>query len=399
MKHGSLFTGVGGIDLGFEKAGIETAWQCEINKQARSVLAKHWPNVTQYEDVTTVNGAEVTPVDIITFGSPCQDLSVAGKRAGFQDGTRSNLYFEAIRIIKEMRDKTNGQYPRYAVWENVRGALSSNDGRDFLAAVEALADLGALDISWRVVNTCHFGPPQRRVRVFLVADFGGERAGEILAESARVLWHPAQIGEAGQETSGETEEGVGVSGWVTARDTASTLQTGGPAGTRLDVEAAAGGQLLYKSIYLSTDKTIANCIPSELYHHGTVVNQDARNGHLVIEEQVPYVKVVRSGARNANGELPAEVWRAEQVGPTLNVFDNGSESRATVIVPEEESYRVRRLTPRECERLQGWPDDHTRWADTGKEVSDSARYKMCGNGVSAPVAQWIGENIMKGHSK
>jgi DNA (cytosine-5)-methyltransferase 1 len=439
VKHGSLFTGVGGLDLGFEAAGIETVWQCEINKQARSVLAKHWPTATRYTDVCEVDGAAVAPVDVISFGSPCQDLSIAGNRAGFQDGTRSNLYFEAVRIIKEMRDATKNQYPRYAIWENVRGALSSNGGKDFLAAIQALADLGAVDISWRLVNTCHFGPPQRRVRVFLVADFGGERAGEILSEPTRVCWHPSEIGETGRETSGETEEGVGVSGWVTARDTASTLQTGGPAGTRIDVEAAAGGQLLYKNI--------ANCLSTSNqridYETETFVVEPVRasvprmrggkpgggKGPLIkIEEQAklyqydgynqkletdgirrtlrtgkdsgdfvakPYVKIIRSGARDAEGNLPAEVWAERSIGPTLNVFDNAGESRATVVVPES-SYRVRRLTPRECERLQGWPDDHTRWDDTGKEMADSARYKMCGNGISAPVAQWLGENLIGG---
>lgn len=446
MKHGSLFTGVGGLDLGFEAAGIETVWQCEINKQARSVLAKHWPNATRYTDVCEVDGAAVAPVDVISFGSPCQDLSIAGNRAGFQDGTRSNLYFEAVRIIKEMRDATENQYPRYAIWENVRGALSSNGGRDFLAAVEALADLGAVDISWRLVNTCHFGPPQRRVRVFLVADFGGERAGEILSQPARVCWHPPTIGETGRETSGETEEGTGSGDWTagfcagnsakagsigyqeemspTIRAGASgTNQTPTIITTRTDGWTASG----HKRVYLSTDKTIANCIPAELYHHGTVVNQDASNGHVVIEEAgvfqydgynqkletdgihrtlrtgkdsgdfvaEPYVKIIRSGARDAEGNLPAEVWAKRSIGPTLNVFDNAGESRATVVVPEA-TYRVRRLTPRECERLQGWPDDHTRWADTGKELTDSARYKMCGNGISAPVAQWLGENLIGG---
>jgi DNA (cytosine-5)-methyltransferase 1 len=212
LTHGSLFTGVGGIDLGFDAAGIETLWQCEINAQCRSVLAKHWPNATRYEDVSVVKGDEIKPVDIITFGSPCQDLSIAGKRAGFQDGTRSNLYFEAIRIIEEMRNATGNQYPRIAVWENVRGALSSRDGADFEAALQALADIGAVDISWRVVNTCHFGPPQRRVRVFVVADFRGECAGEVLAQPTRVLWNPSTSREAGKDStgdSGESTEGGG----------------------------------------------------------------------------------------------------------------------------------------------------------------------------------------------
>lgn len=328
--HGSLFTGVGGIDLGFDAAGIETLWQCEINKQCRSVLAKHWPDAVRYENVCDVGGMSVAPVDVISFGSPCQDLSIAGKRAGFVDGSRSNLYFEAIRIIKEMRDKTNGQYPRYAIWENVRGAISSNGGRDFLAAVEALADLGAVDISWRLVNTCHFGPPQRRVRVFVVADFGGERAGEILSQPARVCWHPPTIGGAGAETSGETARGSGGYGWHTTRDTAWAVTN--HVGPGVDENFARAGHLAFA--YDEYNATLGGRV-----HHA-----------------------LRAGTKQSTGAL---------VGT-----------------------RVRRLTPRECERLQGWPDDHTRWTDTGKEIADSARYKMCGNGVSAPVAQWIGENIM-----
>lgn len=405
MKHGSLFTGVGGLDLGFEAAGIETVWQCEINKQARSVLAKHWPNATRYTDVCEVDGAAVAPVDVISFGSPCQDLSIAGNRAGFQDGTRSNLYFEAVRIIKEMRDATENQYPRYAIWENVRGALSSNGGRDFLAAVEALADLGAVDISWRLVNTCHFGPPQRRVRVFLVADFGGKRAGEILSQPTRVCWHPPTIGATGTETSGETADSAGTGGWAATRSTAWAVTN--HVGSGVDENFARAGHLVYKNI--------ANCLSTSNqridYETETFVLQyDGYNqklegdgtyrtlrtgkdsGDFVAE---PYVKIIRSGARDAEGNLPAEVWAERSVGPTLNVFDNAGESRATVVVPEA-TYRVRRLTPRECERLQGWPDDHTRWADTGKELTDSARYKMCGNGISAPVAQWLGENLIGG---
>lgn len=431
MKHGSLFTGVGGLDLGFEAAGIETVWQCEINKQARSVLAKHWPNATRYTDVCEVDGAAVAPVDVISFGSPCQDLSIAGNRAGFQDGTRSNLYFEAVRIIKEMRDATENQYPRYAIWENVRGALSSNGGRDFLAAVEALADIGAVDISWRLVNTCHFGPPQRRVRVFLVADFGGERAGEILSQPTRVCWHPPTIGETGTETSGETEEGIGggcwtagfcagnsakagsigyqeemsptiragasgtnqtptivttkEGGWVTTRDTASTLQTGGPSGTRIEVEAAAGGHLLVEALpYDEYNDSLGDCV-----HHALRAGTKQSTGVLVgTVKPVPASVPRMRGGKPGGGKGPLI---KEEMSLTLATSND-----QTLFEPENATYRVRRLTPRECERLQGWPDDHTRWADTGKELADSARYKMCGNGISAPVAQWLGENLIGG---
>lgn len=189
LTHGSLFSGVGGFDIGAEKAGLKTLWQCEIDNLARSVLERHWPDTIKYIDIKDMNGAEIEPVDIISFGSPCQDLSIAGKQAGLA-GDRSGLYFQAIRIIKEMRDATQGKYPRYAIWENVRGALQSNKGEDFREALQGLADIGALEIGYRLVNAEATGIPQRRERIFVIADFTGHNAGEILAEPDRLLWHP-----------------------------------------------------------------------------------------------------------------------------------------------------------------------------------------------------------------
>jgi len=378
LTHGSLFTGVGGFDLGADAAGIETLWQAEIDKKASSVLAKHWPDVTRYGDVKTVKGNEVKPVDIISFGSPCQDLSIAGKGAGLQ-GSRSGLFFEAIRIIKEMRDATQNQYPQIAIWENVRGALSSNEGKDFHAAIQALAKLGAVDISYRLVNACHFGVPQRRVRVFVVADFRGERAGEILAKPTRLLWHPQQSGEQEQETTGETEGSTGIQSTVAFDE------------------------------YNGSTNNI---------HH------TLRAGTKQSTGVISYVKTRRAQDKN-----DYETWETDVPAPTLNIFDNTGSVRATVLAiteragkpgggkgllltkelsptlntgggqqiakPEKETYTIRRLTPVECERLMGWPDDHTKYDKDGNELSDSARYKMCGNGIAAPVAQWLCENIVK----
>lgn len=342
LTHGSLFSGVGGFDLGFDAAGFETLWQCEIDKQARSVLGRHWATAIRYEDVTAMDGASVSPVDVISFGSPCQDLSKAGKRAGIKKGTRSGLFTEAVRVIREMRNATNGEYPQIAVWENVRGALSSNGGRDFAKAVRELRKAGALDIAWRLVSTSDFGPPQRRERIFVIADFRAERAGEILAHPTRVCWNPttyagtepAAAGSAGDcSTNGRWTGRDGIVASLTANDD-------------------AGADFKY-----------------------------AHAGHLA------YTK----GRRAANID-DFETWNEGGLAPTLNVFDNTSSTRATIVVVEND-VKVRRLTPRECERLQGWPDDHTRWTDTGKELADSPRYRMIGNGVSAPVAQWLAENI------
>jgi DNA (cytosine-5)-methyltransferase 1 len=138
LTHGSLFSGSGGFELAGLLAGMKPVWNSDIEPFAVRVTTKRLPDVKHYGDVSSLNGAELEPVDVITFGSPCQDLSIAGRRAGIQDGARSNLFFQAIRIIKEMREATNGEKPRYAVWENVPGAFTSNGGEDFKAVLEAV---------------------------------------------------------------------------------------------------------------------------------------------------------------------------------------------------------------------------------------------------------------------
>lgn len=177
---GSLFAGIGGFDLGFERAGFKTEWTCEIDQKAQAVLRLRFPQAVHHDDVTQVGAHSLGPVDVVTFGSPCQDLSVAGKRAGLAGG-RSGLFHESARIIRELRERYGK--PDFAVWENVPGAFSSNGGRDFAVVVQAMVDLGARDVAWRVLDSRYFGVAQRRRRVFLVADFGGERASEVLAQS------------------------------------------------------------------------------------------------------------------------------------------------------------------------------------------------------------------------
>ena len=237
-KHltlGSLFDGSGGVPLGGILAGIEPKWSSEIEPFPVLVTHKRLPGVKHYGDVSTLNGAELPPVDIITFGSPCQDLSIAGKRAGIHDGDRSNLFFQAIRIIKEMRDATNGQYPRYCVWENVPGAFSSNGGDDFKAVLEAVIGIkeegievpapenhrwaksdvylgDGWSVAYRVFDAQYWGVPQRRARIYLVADFAGGSAGEILFKSEGVSGYTPQGFRAWQGTAGGSEEGTGETG-------------------------------------------------------------------------------------------------------------------------------------------------------------------------------------------
>ena len=433
--------------MGFEQAGFSCLFQVEWDKHCQSVLKRHWPHVPKWGDVCDVNGAEIPPVDIIIFGSPCQDLSVAGKRSGL-DGGRSSMFFEAIRIIKEMQNATGNTYPRIVVWENVPGALTSNRGADFQAVLDEMGNCGSLLTEWAVLDAQHFGVPQRRRRIFLVAVFDPATA----SRCPDPLF-PVAPGRRGDYSKG-IKEGQKVAGTL-----------GGGSGSR----------------GWSSDTDRMTFIPEVMLNfqgakNSSITNQDdvsftlnAMHGHDV-HFVTTAVKTVRSGARDANGNLPPEVWKEIDLAPTLNSMDNTGESRATVLAfpiqgtiigrsdtagPQgpgygkngdpmftldtasqhgvahitepiifENSYRdgirlgdgisqtlsakmgtgglntpiisqpaVRRLTPLECERLMGWPDNHTRWTAENKEQSDSARYKQCGNGVATPVARWIAQQL------
>lgn len=166
---GTMFSGVGGLDLGLERAGWTGRWMADWDPYCQQVLRRHWPDIPIHADVSEMNGAELEPVDLIAFGSPCQSLSVAGLRAGFSEGSTSSLFFEGVRVIREMREATGGRYPRWVMWENVGGALSSTGGRDFAAVLDSFAELGATTIEWGALDARHFGVPQRRFRVFVIA--------------------------------------------------------------------------------------------------------------------------------------------------------------------------------------------------------------------------------------
>ena len=238
LTLGSLFSGSGGFELAGLTAGITPLWASEIEPFPIRVTTKRLPFVKHLGDVTKINGAEIEPVDIITFGSPCQDLSMAGKRAGL-GGSRSNLFYEAIRIVKEMREATDGRYPNWLCWENVPGAFSSNAGSDFKAVLDAIRGVreneadtprpekwhtaGCIladdySIAWRVLDAQYFGVPQRRRRIFLVADLNGQRAGKVLFESEGLSGYFAQGADARQGTAGTAEESSGAAGRICLND-------------------------------------------------------------------------------------------------------------------------------------------------------------------------------------
>ena len=221
LTLGSLFDGSGTFPMMAMLSGIVPVWKSEIEPFPIAVTEKRLPFIKHLGDINSVNGAEIEPVDIITFGSPCTDLSVAGKRQGL-NAERSGLFFQAIRIIKEMRGATNGKYPRFAVWENVTGAFSSNGGEDFRCVLEELCKIKDADLSvpkpekwtkageimgenfsvaYRTFDAQYWGVPQRRMRVYLVADFEGGCASKILFESEGVSGYSAESFRAWQETS------------------------------------------------------------------------------------------------------------------------------------------------------------------------------------------------------
>ena len=232
MTLGSLFDGSGGFPLGGLLAGITPVWASEIEPFPIRVTTKRLPFMKHYGNVSEMDGGKVEPVDIITFGSPCQDMSVAGKRAGLE-GSRSNLFYEAVRIIKEMRKATGGEYPKWACWENVPGAFSSSGGEDFRCVLESLC--GVIDesvsipkpkkwanagevlgdgysLAWRVLDAQFWGVPQRRKRIYLVADFTGGCAGKVLFESEGLSGYSPQGFRSWQTAPGDSANCAGTAG-------------------------------------------------------------------------------------------------------------------------------------------------------------------------------------------
>ena len=235
LTLGSLFDGSGGFPLGGLLAGITPVWASEIEPFPIRVTTKRLPFMKHYGNISAMDGGKIEPVDIITFGSPCQDMSVAGRRDGL-DGKRSSLFYEAVRIIKEMRCATGGKYPRYIVWENVPGAFSSNKGEDFKAVLEAVigivepnaqvpmpekarwpyADLYMGDgwsVAYRTLDAQYWGVPQRRRRIYLVADLAGGSAGKILFESEGLSGYSAEGFRSWQRAAGSLETRIGAAGF------------------------------------------------------------------------------------------------------------------------------------------------------------------------------------------
>lgn len=370
MNFISLFSGIGGFDLGFERSGMTSVSVCEINKNAQDVLKKHFPHATLFDDVRTigVNTHGRKSVDLICGGFPCQDLSIAGKRAGLA-GERSGLWFEFARIIDELE-------PRWVVIENVPGLLSSNRGRDFAVILQWLVKRG-YGVSWRVLDAQYFGVPQRRRRVFVVASFGSGRSAEVLFERESGEWNPPTRREAGKDAA-ETftvrsgKDGGG-KGYLGAKSLPMTL----------------GGQDQYLA------KTITTCEAQSMDSETMkfIVSQPlVFDGAQITSKQHGSLPSKISQPLNTLGQMSVIAWEMQHaseayresgsVAPTLQARMGTGGNNVPMV-------GVRRLTPLECERLQGFPDG---WTDG---QSNAQRYKQLGNAVAVPVIEWIGKRIME----
>lgn len=346
LTAGSLFTGIGGFDLGFQRAGIRTSWMCERDAACQSVLRKHWPGVQIYDDVRNV-GRDAEPIDILMGGFPCQDVSIAGRRAGLA-GERSGLWFEFHRILGELA-------PQWVVIENVPGLLSSNGGRDFAVILHGLGEL-RYRVAWRVLDSQHFGVPQRRRRVFVVGHLGTGRAAEVLFERESGGGHSAPGGETRQAPAASPR---GIAGTVSSK---WAKGSGGPAGDEA-----------YNLVAVDfRHQSVVGTLPAS----GSGLNRPGNTGsdaHLLVVEPLYYSHDFNQDRiYSAEGIAPAHT--AQDSNRARNIFSAGS---------------VRRLTPLECERLQGFPDGWT----AGQ--SDAARYRQMGNAVTVNVAEWIGRRIVE----
>jgi DNA (cytosine-5)-methyltransferase 1 len=436
VKAVSLFSGVGGFDLGMERAGIETVLQVEIDPWCRDVLAKHWPTVERIADVRDCGIASFPPtagqqhggsagsrlgreparrdavdgnrpsdhdgwgqawtglpsgIDLVYGGFPCQDLSVAGKRAGF-GGERSSLWFEFRRILSELRS-------RWAVIENVPGLLSSNRGRDFGVLLAGLDELG-FAVAWAVLDAQHFGVPQRRRRVFVVAGPTERACQQILALCEGCDGNPPSGREAGHGLAYtlEARSGGVKPAWNTTYvasdyasgcfepDDLSRPLTGSPDRSRgAPIAVARGDTARYgKGTDSDADDSliVASAVSASAGHHGhSSPRGDGADNLIAFDWQA-----------SAGHD---ESWKGKGRQHIVRSGDHaGAVSATQTDAIASPLTGVRRLTPLECERLQGWPDDWTRYTADGSEVSDSVRYRMIGNGVASPCAEWIAHRLV-----
>lgn len=534
-KLGSLFDGSGGFPLAGSLCGIVPVWAAEVEPYPIAVTRSRFPGMRHLGDISKVNGAEIEPVDIITFGSPCQDLSVAGKRAGMkheangdEETTRSGLFMEAVRIIKEMREATNGIYPRFALWENVPGAFSSNKGADFRLVLQELIQIvepGAVmpeipkggwayadhycgdgwSLAYRLFDAQYIRTAQRRKRIHLVLDLRGQCAGEILSQRPGLRGYPAQGGTPWQGSAAHAQRGPGADDRKGIGLDIYNLAVTGDVAASLTTATGQGASNTGPSVLCTRESIIDGHILDDQGGQQIAVRTDGKSPTLRAEMHgnIPAVMEPKTYDARGNGDgktvntLTGDHnnritdYTSVVVGPKAYAIGNGQlnqismsevcntldcmHDKQAVLVEDAPAYSmksiarngkvlteqanpirasdykdpdivayaapvryiVRRLTPTECARLQGFPDrwgdiDHkasltpeefrfwheirnTHAAINGKKVqeyteaqmlawynklhTDSAEYKMWGNGIALPPALYCMQGIVDAMDK
>lgn len=346
-KVGSLFAGIGGFDLGFERAGFEVAWCVEYDRHAQSVLRRRFPRAEIHGDIRQVDPTKLAPVDVVCGGFPCQDLSTAGKRRGLE-GDRSGLFYDAIGIVRTLR-------PRLVVLENVVGLLSSNHGHDFAAVLREMAEGGDIsEVAWRVLDSQHFGVAQRRRRVFIVGSRRHGCAEQVLDFSEGGARDTAEGGKTREADFANIACGIAADRVCNSVTSKWAKGTGGPSGDECQ------------------NLIVANPVKSVLgdISHTLTASHASKDG---TGRGTPIV-CVPVGVDLYNGSESGNV----SCCMTLATGTNGGSGPKVRF-----GSLVRRIMPIEAERLQGFPDDWT----AGQ--SDSHRYRQLGNAVTVNVAEWI----------
>ena len=407
----------GGFPYAGELEGFTPLWASEIEAAPISITKRHFPDMAHVGDITELDGRVLEPVHAIAFGSPCQDLSVAGRREGLE-GAQSGLFMEAIRVVKEMRSATNGVYPAYVIWENVPGAFSSNDGEDFRKVITEIARVpdpgvsiprpsgragdtwfsaGALvgdgySLAWRVLDAQYWGVPQRRRRIFLVADLGSRRAGEILFNENRLHRDSQEGKEKGERPPADAERSPSETGQLFLEPPAYCIQ--GNTINRTEASGAMGkGVNEEVSFTLDTSGKHAVAYPindkATRYRGGGGGRDDGAGNGFGIGGDGDPMPTLDTASRHAvalgsgkpvTGTLLANCGTKQWLG--------NQEAFSGDYFPIADSI-IRRLTPVECERLQGFPDGWTATGHDGKPISDTARYKALGNSVAIPCVRFV----------
>lgn len=365
MIFGSVCSGIGCADLAFSRQGWRAAFMSEIEPFPRAVLAVRFPGVPLHGDFTTIRAGDYAPIDVLVGGTPCQSFSIAGLRGGLAD-ERGSLALEYLRLADRLR-------PRWVVWENVPGVLSSGDGRDFGAFLGGLGELG-YGFAYRVLDAQHFGVAQRRRRVFVVGCLGDWRpAAAVLFEPASLRGDPPPRREAGQGVARPLAAGSpGGSGYRNDADTADNLiarcvTTG--EGRRQDAETCT---LIAHSLRAQANASHRADSDNYVAHSLRAEGFDA--------------------SEDGTGRGTPLVFGAQMSTPhwQIGIADTLQRKNPKALASGQS---VRRLTPRECERLQGLPDDWTLIPWRGGMAPDGPRYRAIGNGMAVPAVVWIAKRI------